>query len=213
MSEFVLYLVFGIGVCICMSLGALPWLGAAVGIWSATQQAKAQKSATNAQMNLAQPTLAAQQFALPQMRDLVETQMLPSLGKDSIALEGAHLQSLDDINSAEAHATDAAEFTAGRTGNTGLATGEKFRIGMGASKARGGENTTYALNQENFKQGAVNRTFDALSSIAGLGQGGANMAANAIQGQNAATQEMYGGIAGLGGRLFGYGLDKWGKKK
>ena len=80
-----------------------------------------------------------------------------------------------------------------------------MRIGQAATEARVGESLAYGGQQEGFKQSSIDRLIQSWAQLAGLGAGGAGMAATGIQMGNQAAQDYYGGMGGLFGNVLGMG--------
>lgn len=184
-------------------------LGAAVGLYGAKKQADATKKAASAQQELAEPLLQAQTFALPKIQDLITNYYLKDVGGESEGLRLAHAQSIDDIQRATQKNIQSAIHQFGSIGSKGLAVGEAARMQTAGAKALAQERAKYSLDQENYKLAGVNRALDALTGMSSMGNLGTNLASTAINTQLAGRNEMYGGLAEIGGRLFQTGIDDW----
>ncbi len=188
-------------------------IGAGATVYSQAQSAKSQSRATAAQQKLAEPGLTAQQYALPQLQALISSQLIPQAGRESPLLATAHRQNVEEIGETTQNQRKAAAFNWGRSGNIGRARGEIFRAGMTGSKALAKENLSYGQSQEAFKAESIAKPINALLALSGQGGQSLGIASNAITQENAYKQDMYGDIAGLGGKLFDWALENWNKKK
>jgi hypothetical protein len=219
----------------------MPWaavgavVGAAGSVIAGSQAQSAAKKAANAQVRaaeiedarlreLAEPSLKAQQYALPALESAIKSQYATKLGKESPTIAAQHGINLTDINRQKSAALGTARNYWATTGNTGRGRGEELQIARTATEAANKENLSYAASQESYKNTNTSNLVNSLSNLAGLGSTGVTTAAAGAQalaqGQTTAADTTLQGnlqmaniINALGGQLYGWGVSSLGKKK
>lgn len=169
--------------------------------------------------SIAQPGLTAANQAITTQGNLLSSQILPKLGKQSGLIEAARQKAVTDLQRQGQAAQARSGMFWGMAGNQGAARGEQLRIGRGTTEAINATNLSGAQGQEQYRATNLN---SALSGVSNLGSMGLNLAqigmgtanqgtANqlgALQSQSAASTYLPSMVSGLGGTLFNSGL--WG---
>jgi hypothetical protein len=207
---------------------SFPWgaaMGAVGSFFSGRQQKKAADRYANSIISAAEKNAAAveglaedyqglNEFAFPQLKNVIQNEYAPMVGKDDPYLEAAHGENIRDIGREKEKATAESDFYWGATGNKGRGRGERLRIARNATEATNEENIGYGERQREQRIGSAGRFTNALSMLADIGRTGTSLAADAAgirsQGATAAagvknqgSQDFYGDLGELGGTLVG----------
>jgi len=188
---------------------ALPWIGAATGLYGTLQLTKASKRAAATQKKLSKPLLKMQRFALPQLRDLVLGEFMPRIAEEDPFLRGTHEENLAQIGRAERGNLAQSEHFWTGAGNLGRGRGERFRIRQAATEARGREGLGYTGQRRAGREEAARRAAEVLVQSAGLGGQGLQPALSAAKTRAAATGDVWSNIAGI----LGGGVGDWEARK
>ena len=195
---------------------------------AAEKQAAAIQAAANKQAatlrGLAAPYKGLLDYSLPATKSLVDTQIMPTVGKEDPLLTAEHGMNLTGIGRGTNRALAKSKSYWTGTGNVGKLRGEQLAIGQSGVEATNRENLGYGTSQANYKRTRLGLAMDALNGLTQTGNVGTNMLANAAgveaggatsaAGVNLeAGNQMYSDIGTIAGIPIGVWLDAQAKKQ
>jgi hypothetical protein len=190
-----------------MSAGGISLIPAAIGavgsFFTSQAGANAQEDAARQAGRLGKPLLEMQAWALPQLRGLVESELIPALREEPPELRAAHETAVRDIERGTGRATSESDWYWGRAGNLGRGRGERARIARAGGEALGEEAIRYGTVRTAQKQSAQQNLINTLTTMSNLGSAAFSPAMAALSMGAAARSGQYSDIAGILGDVAG----------
>lgn len=207
--------------------GGLSILGGIAGLLGASSAQRAamrrarelEAAASNYRMTmlqLASPFLQAGAGALGRIKGMTYGTLAQQAGKESEMLRGVYRNAMSGIERERARNVAASQ-AYWETANVGRGRGEEMRANAMAADSKAKTALEYGMQQEQYKQSSVDRYMNALGILQGAYATGVGMQSDAEKAMLGARmdatklrasgdQAMSNMIGGLGGQMFGMGL-------
>jgi len=186
----------------------MSWLPAiitgALGLLGARESRKASERESERLSELSEPRLKMEKWALPRLRELIVSQLMPELTGEYPELRAAHEESLAQIGRQTRRQLAGSERYWSAQGNVGRGRGEQLRIKRAGTEAESGQRLQYAVQKRGLGEDAVTRLMNALGLSSNLGAQGLAPAIASIQAAGAGQRGYAEDLAGLAGWGMGY---------